>query len=75
MQIDTVIYFQIIDPKLYAYGVEHPLIFPASRRRSEAHFLLDLAEALHGEVQVLPGMPGGYLGADSWRTPAARAAR
>ena len=25
MQIDTVIYFQIIDPKLYAYGVEHPM--------------------------------------------------
>ena len=25
MQIDTVIYFQITDPKLYTYGVEHPL--------------------------------------------------
>lgn len=25
MQIDTVVYFQIIDPKLYAYGVEQPL--------------------------------------------------
>ena len=25
MQIDTVIYFQITDPKLYAYGVEHPM--------------------------------------------------
>jgi regulator of protease activity HflC (stomatin/prohibitin superfamily) len=25
MQIDTVIYFQITDPKLYAYGVEHPV--------------------------------------------------
>lgn len=25
MQIDTVIYFQITDPKLYAYGVERPL--------------------------------------------------
>ena len=25
MQIDTVIYFQIIDPKLYAYGVDHPM--------------------------------------------------
>jgi len=25
MQIDTVIYFEIIDPKLYTYGVEHPL--------------------------------------------------
>ena len=24
MQIDTVIYFQITDPKLYTYGVEHP---------------------------------------------------
>ena len=25
MQIDTVVYFQVTDPKLYAYGVEHPL--------------------------------------------------
>ena len=25
MQIDTVIYFQIIDPKLYTYGVEYPM--------------------------------------------------
>ena len=26
MQIDTVVYFQIPDPKLYAYGVEQPMI-------------------------------------------------
>ena len=26
MQIDTVVYFQITDPKLYAYGVEHPMM-------------------------------------------------
>ena len=26
MQIDTVIYYQITDPKLYAYGVERPMI-------------------------------------------------
>ena len=25
MQIDTVVYFQITDPKLYAYGVEMPM--------------------------------------------------
>ena len=25
MQIDSVIYFQITDPKLYTYGVEHPM--------------------------------------------------
>ena len=25
MQIDSVIYFQITDPKLYTYGVEKPL--------------------------------------------------
>ena len=25
MQIDTVVYFQITDPKLYVYGVDHPL--------------------------------------------------
>lgn len=26
MQIDTVVFFQITDPKLYAYGVENPLL-------------------------------------------------
>ena len=26
MQIDTVVYFQITDPKLYAYGVERPIM-------------------------------------------------
>ena len=26
MQIDTVIYFQITDPKLYTYGIEHPIV-------------------------------------------------
>ena len=26
MQIDTVIYFQITDPKLYSYGVENPIM-------------------------------------------------
>ena len=25
MQIDTVVYFQITDPRLYTYGVEHPM--------------------------------------------------
>ena len=25
MQIDTVVYYQITDPKLYTYGVEHPM--------------------------------------------------
>ena len=26
MQIDTVIFFQITDPKLYTYGIEHPMV-------------------------------------------------
>ena len=26
MQIDTVVFFQVTDPKLYAYGVENPLV-------------------------------------------------
>ena len=26
MQIDTVVYYQITDPKLYTYGVEHPML-------------------------------------------------
>ena len=25
MQIDTVVFFQVTDPKLYAYGVENPI--------------------------------------------------
>ena len=26
MRIDTVVFFQITDPKLFAYGVEHPIM-------------------------------------------------
>jgi len=26
MRIDTVVYFQITDPKLFAYGVENPIM-------------------------------------------------
>ena len=26
MQIDTVVYFQITDPKLYTYGIENPMV-------------------------------------------------
>ncbi len=26
MQIDTVVFFQITDPKLYTYGIEHPMV-------------------------------------------------
>ena len=26
MQIDTVVYYQITDPKLFAYGVERPMM-------------------------------------------------
>ena len=26
MQIDTIIFYQITDPKLYAYGVENPIV-------------------------------------------------
>ena len=26
MQIDTVVYFQVTDPKLYTYGIEQPMI-------------------------------------------------
>ena len=30
MQIDTVVYFQIADPKLYTYGVEQPMVAMAT---------------------------------------------
>jgi regulator of protease activity HflC (stomatin/prohibitin superfamily) len=45
MQIDTVVFFQITDPKLYTYGVEHPIsaienlsatTLPAHNRRMTA---------------------------------------
>ena len=26
MQIDTVVFYRVVDPKLYAYGVEHPMM-------------------------------------------------
>lgn len=26
MQIDTVVYFKVVDPKLYTYGVENPML-------------------------------------------------
>ena len=35
MQIDTVVYFQITDPKLYAYGVEQPPSASRSRHISQ----------------------------------------
>ena len=31
MQIDTVVYFQITDPKLYTYGIEHPMVVIENR--------------------------------------------
>ena len=31
MQIDTVVYFQITDPKLYTYGIEQPMVSPPRR--------------------------------------------
>ena len=41
MQIDTVIYFQITDPKLYTYGVEQPMAametLTATTRSGRAH--------------------------------------
>ena len=34
MQIDTVVYFQITDPKLYTYGVEQPMAAMETDRKS-----------------------------------------
>ena len=33
MQIDTVVFFQITDPKLYTYGVENPIMEMCIRDR------------------------------------------
>ena len=37
MQIDTVVYFQITDPKLYTYGVEHPLQLQSKHTTVDKH--------------------------------------
>ena len=37
MQIDTVVFFQITDPKLYCYGVENPIIPFPTAPRSRVH--------------------------------------
>src|SRR5699024_7617082 len=36
MQIDTVVYFQITDPKLYCYGVEQPMTAMETHRHHPA---------------------------------------
>ena len=40
MQIDTVLYYQITDPKLFAYGVENPM--NATQRESIVAYMLEL---------------------------------
>jgi regulator of protease activity HflC (stomatin/prohibitin superfamily) len=40
MQIDTVVFFQITDPKLYAYGVENPLA--AMKTYQQQHYVTSL---------------------------------
>ena len=65
MQIDTVIYFQITDPKLYTYGVEHPMNAIENLTATTLRNIIgdQLPDALHSGRGHGPlghqGQPGG----------------
>ena len=42
MQIDTVVFFQITDPKLYAYGVENPIMAIENLPRLHCNIIGDM---------------------------------
>ena len=67
MQIDTVVYFQITDPKLYAYGVEHPM---SAIENLTATTLRNIIGEL--ELDQHPDQPGRHQhqdAASSWTRP------
>ena len=63
MQIDTVVYFQITDPKLYAYGVERPISaienLSATTLRNIIGCLLYTSYAADDKDRVIIGGSGG----------------
>ena len=55
MQVDTVVYYQISDPKLYCYGVENPMLAIANLTATTLRNIfgnLDLDESLTSRDQV-----------------------
>ena len=65
MQIDTVIYFQITDPKLYTYGVEYPMSAIENLTATTLRNIigeLELDQSLTGQINRLEG----YLFPDTY---------
>lgn len=57
MQIDTVVFFQITDPKLYTYGVESR--FPLSKISQPQHFVTSSVNS--SLIQLLPRVTQSML--------------
>ena len=51
MQIDTVVFFYITDPKLYAYGVERPLLAIENLTATTLRNII-------GDLELDAGVPG-----------------
>ena len=63
MQIDTVLYFQITDPKLYTYGVEQPLsaienLTATTLRNIIGDLELDQSLTSRDHINTQPPTPG-----------------
>ena len=66
MQIDTVLYYQITDPKLFAYGVESPMNAIENLTATTLRNIigeLELDQSLTSRILSMPGC------ARSWTRP------
>lgn len=70
MQIDTVIYFQITDPKLYTYGVENPIMAIENLTATTLRNIigdLELDETLTSRETINGSMTGSLdIATDPW---------
>ena len=71
MQIDTVIYFQITDPKLYTYGVEHPMNAIENLTATTLRTIIGDMELTSPSPAATPSTPGC---APFWTRPRIRGA-
>ena len=58
MQIDTVVFFQITDPKLYSYGVEHPIAAIENLTATTLRNIIGEMELDHTSFWTRPPIPG-----------------
>ena len=74
MQIDTVVYFEITDPKLYTYGVERPLSaienLTATTLRNiigdlELDNTLTSRDTINGKIRVILDEATAYIDAEN----------